>query len=68
MNTELHLLSFLWRPFIGFALCQLAALVLMLVVSAADSTVRKDLRGPIQPEVSVVLEESYPIYVSATLI
>jgi hypothetical protein len=67
METE-HPLSCLWRPFIGFALCQLAALVLMLVVSAADPKVSKDLRGPIEPEVSVDLEESYPVYVSATLI
>ena len=65
MKTE-HPLLCLWRPFLGFALCQLAALILVLAVSAAPK-VRKDLRGPIDPEVSVVLEESYPVYVSATL-
>ena len=66
METE-HPLACLWRPFIGFALCQLAALVLMLAVSAAPK-VTEDLRGPIEPEVSVVLEEPYPVYVSTTLI
>ena len=64
MEAE-HPLACLWRPFIGFALCQLAALVLMLAVSAAPKVT---LRGPIEPEVSVVLEEPYPVYVSATLI
>ena len=36
--------------------------------TCAAPKVTKDLRGPLEPEVSVVLEEPYPVYVSATLI
>jgi hypothetical protein len=51
------LLSFWWRPFIGFALCQLAALLLMLALSAANPGVSEDLRGTLEPELSGVLDE-----------
>ena len=51
------LLSLLWRPVIGFALCQLAALLLMLALSAANPKVSEDLRGTLEPELSGVIEE-----------
>ena len=55
-----------WPVCIGFVLSLLALVALMVATSTATQTY--NLRGSLQPERSVILEESYPAYVSPTFI